>query len=205
VSGGSECAVVGGGLAGFTAYATLIHGGIAPEEITVFDAGGTDPARAWRRRAAAIRQRRMRSESDGHCLPASFPGLAVLSAWRRRSLGPLVASVCDRYHPTVEEFLDHVEALRLRIGWDTAVVRSRVECVHAVDHGFSLGEQGTFRHVLLAVGPSGPNIPEELADDARAVHAYEPHDYADDVAVVGAGMAAATEWRNALAAGARVT
>ena len=31
-------------------------------------------------RAAAIRQRRMRSESDGHCLPTSFPGLAVHEA-----------------------------------------------------------------------------------------------------------------------------
>jgi hypothetical protein len=37
------------------------------------------------------------------------------------------------------------------------------------------------------------------------VHAYEPHEYADDVVVVGAGMAAATEWLNALAARARVT
>jgi hypothetical protein len=37
------------------------------------------------------------------------------------------------------------------------------------------------------------------------VHAYEPHAYASRVAVVGAGMAAATEWLNALAAGASVT
>jgi hypothetical protein len=36
------------------------------------------------------------------------------------------------------------------------------------------------------------------------VHAYRPHAYADDVEIVGAGMAAATEWLNALAAGARV-
>jgi hypothetical protein len=36
------------------------------------------------------------------------------------------------------------------------------------------------------------------------VHAYEPHDYADEVEVVGAGMAAATEWLNALAAGSAV-
>jgi hypothetical protein len=36
------------------------------------------------------------------------------------------------------------------------------------------------------------------------VHAYEPHEYADEVAVVGAGMAAATEWLNALASGASV-
>ena len=32
-------AIVGGGLAGFTAYLTLLRGGVAPEEITVF---GTD-------------------------------------------------------------------------------------------------------------------------------------------------------------------
>ena len=147
----------------------------------------------------------MRSESNGHCLPTSFPGLAVRSAWRRRSVWPLVESVCDRYHPTVEEFLEHVEELRSRIGWDAAVVRSRVERIRAVDDGFSLDEHGTFRHVLLAPGPAALNVPEELAGDARTVHAYEPHEYADDVAVVGAGMAAATEWRNALAAGARVT
>jgi cation diffusion facilitator CzcD-associated flavoprotein CzcO len=205
VSGGSECAVVGGGLAGFTAYATLIRGGIPAEEITVFDATGADPAGAWRRRAAAIRQRRMRSESNGHCLPTSFPGLAMRSAWRERSVWPLVESACDRYHPTVEEFLEHVEELRSRLGWETAVVRSRVERVCAGADGFSLDGHGTFRHVLLAPGPAALNVPEELAGDARTVHAYEPHEYADDVAVVGAGMAAATEWRNALAAGARVT
>ena len=74
-------AVVGSGLAGFAAYQTLRRGGLAPEEIAVF---GTqdDPAGAFARRAAAIRQRRMRSESDGHCLPATFPGLAVRSALR---------------------------------------------------------------------------------------------------------------------------
>ena len=59
--------------------------------------------------------------------------------------------------------------------------------------------------MLVATGHPGLNVPAELAGDPRAVHAYEPHEYADDVAVVGAGMAAATEWLNALAAGARVT
>ena len=40
--------------------------------------------------------------------------------------------------------------------------------------------------------------------DARTVHAYEPHEYASRVVVVGGGMAAATEWLNALAAGSEV-
>jgi hypothetical protein len=147
----------------------------------------------------------MRSESDGHCLPTSFPGLAVRSALRRRNPWPIVQSWCDRYHPSVAEFLGHVEEVRRRTHWDEAVVRRRVERIEAVDGGFALGSEGVFRHVLIATGHPGLNLPDELAKDPRTVHAYEPHEYADDVVVVGAGMAAATEWLNALAAGARVT
>ena len=194
----TRCAVVGGGLAGFVSYLTLRHGGV--EDVVVFDAGGADPAAAWRRRAESIRQRRMRSESDGHCLPTSFPGLAVRAAVRRRDPRPLLASVCDRYHPTVAEFLEHVEELRVRSAWDP--VQERIERVRAVEGGFEVGGR-VFAHVLLATGHPGLNMP--LADDSRAVHAYEPHEYADDVVVLGAGMAAATEWLNALASGARVT
>ena len=73
--------------------------------------------------------------------------------------------------------------------------------MRAVDGGFELDDEGVFRHVLLAPGHPGLALPPGLEDDARVVHAYEPHGYADEVAVVGAGMAAATEWLNALAAG----
>ena len=197
----ARAAVVGSGLAGFTAYQTLRRL-LEPAEIAVF---GTDPdpAAVWRVRAAAIRQREMRSESDGHCLPTSFPGLAFSSVRRRRSLRPLVESALDRYHPTVDEFLAHVERLRERSGWDESLVARRVERVAAVEGGFELdGER--FSHVLLALGHPGLNVPAELRGDARAVHAYEPHDYATTVTVVGAGLAAATEWLNALAAGAEV-
>jgi cation diffusion facilitator CzcD-associated flavoprotein CzcO len=198
-----QCAIVGGGLAGFVAHATLRKGGLEPVEIAVF---GTDPdpAAVWRLRAAAIRQRRMRSESDGHCAPASFPGLAVRAAARRRSVVPLVQSACDRYRPTVGEFLAHVAELRDETGWEESFRRSRIERVRAVDGGFEVDGHGVFAHVLLAPGHPGLAFPQELAGDPRAVHAYEPHDYADRVEVVGAGMAAATEWLNALDAGASV-
>lgn len=200
-----RCAIVGAGLAGFVAYAALRHGGLEPEEIAVFgDAPDPDPAFVWRRRAGAIRQRLMRSESDGHCLPTTFPGLAVRSAIRRRSVVPLVESVLDRYHPTVEEFLEHVERVRGRTGWDRSVHVRTIRSVRAVDGGFELDGLGPFRHVLLAPGHPGLSVPAELAGDPRVVHAYEPHEYADEVTVVGAGMAAATEWLNALAAGAAV-
>src|SRR5206468_1626242 len=92
-------AIVGGGLTGFVAYLTLRRGSIPAEHVAVFSPDA-DPAAAWRARAASIRQTHMRSESDGHCLPTTFPGLAVREARRRRSLAPLLASACDRYNPT---------------------------------------------------------------------------------------------------------
>jgi cation diffusion facilitator CzcD-associated flavoprotein CzcO len=194
-------AVVGSGLAGFTAYQTLRRA-LPPGEIAVFGTDA-DPAAAWRVRAAAIRQREMRSESDGHCLPTSFPGLAFSSVRGRCSLRPLLESALDRYHPTVDEFLSHVERLRERSGWDESFVPRRVERVQAEEDRFDLDGE-PFRHVLLAPGHPGLNVPEELRDDPRVVHSYEPHHYAPTVTVVGAGLAAATEWLNALAAGAAV-
>jgi cation diffusion facilitator CzcD-associated flavoprotein CzcO len=195
-------AVVGSGLAGFTAYQTLRRV-LQPEEIAVF---GTDddPAATFRERAAAIRQREMRSESDGHCLPTSFPGLSFRSAVRRRSPAPLIGSLLDRYHPTVDEFLAHVERLRERSGWARSLHPARIEHVRAAAGGFELDAAGVFQHVLVATGHPGLNVPDELRGDPRTVHAYEPHDYAATVTVVGAGLAAATEWLNALAAGAEV-
>jgi cation diffusion facilitator CzcD-associated flavoprotein CzcO len=184
-------AVVGSGLAGFTAYQTLRRGGLSPEEIAVFGPDD-DPAAAWRRRAEAIRQREMRSESDGHCLATSWPGLAVRAARQRRSPKPLVAS------------LSHVAELRERSGWEQSVRKTRVERVRAVEDGFEIDGHGVFRHVLLALGHPGLNVPAELRGDPRVVHSYEPHEYESTVTVVGAGLAAATEWLNALAAGAEV-
>jgi hypothetical protein len=79
-----------------------------------------------------------------------------------------------------------------------------VQRITAVDDGFRLDDLGHFRHVLIATGHPGLALPPELQEEPRAVHSYEPHDYAEHVEIVGAGMAAATEWLNALAAGANV-
>lgn len=196
-------AIVGSGLGGFVAYATLRHRGLGPGEIAVFGPDA-DPVAAWRPRAAAIRQKLMRSESDGHCFPTSFPGLAAREAARRRDLAPVLLSVCNRYRPTVAAFLRHVDELRASTRWDESFRSGRIERLRAVNGGFELDGHGVFRHVLLAPGHPGLAFPPELEGDARVVHAYEPHEYAARVAVVGAGMAAATEWLNALDAGAEV-
>jgi hypothetical protein len=188
-----RCAIAGSGLAALAAYATLRHAGLPAAEIAVFGTHA-DPTEVWRMRAAAIRQERMRSESDGHQAAAAFPGLAL----RERSLRALAETATNRYRPPVALFLAHAERVRERSGWDTSFVAHRVERVRAVDGGFELDGEGPFPHVLLATGHPG------LARLPGTVHAYEPHEYAARVAVVGAGMAAATEWRNALAAGAEV-
>jgi hypothetical protein len=195
-----RCAIVGSGLAALATYATLRHAGVAPGEIVVF---GTheDPTEVWRTRAASIRQRRMRSESDGHVAPASFPGLAVREALRDGSPLPLLRTVANRYHPSVGDFLSDAARIRERSGWSRSFRAQRVAQVRAVVGGFALDGEGPFAHVLLATGHPGLARPEAYPD---AVHAYEPHEYASKVAIVGGGMAAATEWLNALAAGAEV-
>jgi cation diffusion facilitator CzcD-associated flavoprotein CzcO len=198
-----RCAIVGAGLGGFVAYATLRHGGLQPDEIAVFGVD-PDPLAAWLPRATAIRQQWMRSESDGHAYPTSFPGLAAREAARRKTPGPLLRSVTNRYRPTVPEFARHIAELRERSRWEESFHAATIERVRAVEGGFELDGRGVFRHVLLATGHPGLSLPAELSGDPRVVHAYEPHDYGRHIAVVGAGMAAATEWLNALAAGAGV-
>ena len=110
VSADSECAIVGGGLAGFVAYATLVHGGIG-EEITVFDATGADPARPGggvRRRSASGACARRATATASR--PRSRVSRFVTRLAQRQRHGRSSQSVCDRYHPTVDEFLEHVEA-----------------------------------------------------------------------------------------------
>jgi cation diffusion facilitator CzcD-associated flavoprotein CzcO len=188
-----RCAIVGSGLAALAAYATLRHAGVPPEEIAVFGTHA-DPTEVWRVRAGAIRQTHMRSESDGHLAAAAFPGLAL----RELTVRSLLGTVTNRYRPSVELFLAHAARVRERSGWDASFVERRVAQVRAVDGGLALDGEGPFAHVLLALGHPGLNLVPGTQ------HAYEPHDYAPQMAVIGAGMAAATEWRNALAAGSEV-
>jgi hypothetical protein len=194
-----NCAIVGSGLAALTAKAALADAGI---DALVFG-DQLDPAAPWRARAAAIRQTHMRSESDGHCRPRTFPGLAVREMLRTRDPWPLLLSVTDRYRPSVEAFLADVDVVRCSCGWDEAFRSARVRRIEPVEGGFVVAGR-VFRHLLVATGHPGLNVPPEIAADPRVVHSYAPHEYGERVAVVGAGMAAATEWRNATTAGAEV-
>lgn len=188
----ARVAIVGSGLAALASLATLRRLGV--DDVVVFGTHA-DPTEPFRVRAAAIRQERMRSESEGHLAPAAWPGLAL-----REGPRAWVQTATNRYHPTVALFLRHAGAVAARSSWDRSFVARRVERIAAVEGGFEVdGER--FQHVLVATGHPGLAVPEEFAG---AVHAYEPHGYAAKVAIIGAGMAAAHEWLNALAAGSEV-
>ena len=147
----------------------------------------------------------MRSESDGHCLPTSFPGLAVREALAAATLAPLVAVVANRYHPTVERLpRARRRAARARAAGTRASASAGRRGSRAVDGGFELDGDGQFAHVLVATGPSRARVPEELAATRASCTRTSRTTTRRRVAVVGAGMAAATEWLNALAAGAEV-
>ncbi|HEV2590371.1 MAG TPA: FAD-dependent oxidoreductase [Gaiellaceae bacterium] len=187
-------AIVGSGLAALAAYATLRHRGVPIGDITVFGTHA-DPTEVWHGRAKAIRQSRMRSESEGHLAAASWPGLAL----RDRDPRAWLATTANRYHPPVDLFIRHAQRVTARSGWEQSFCAQRVERIAAVDGGFELDGEGPFRHVLVATGHPGLARPVP-----GSVHAYEPHEYAKQVTIVGAGMAAAHEWLNALAAGSEV-
>src|SRR5262249_39053913 len=104
----------------------------------------------------------------------------------------------------VDEFTDHVSAVRMRSGWDDSLCRTRISRVLPTGDGFALDDEGVFPHILIAPGHPGLFVPPELVDDPRVVHAYEPHDYAESVAIGVAVRPAGPDCWTALAEGASV-
>ena len=191
-----RCAIVGSGLGGARRLRdAAARRDRSPARSTVF---GTheDPTAAWRERAAAIRQRRMRSESDGHLAAASFPGLALRETLRERPLRPLLADGCRTATTRRSQtFLRHAGERRRRSGWEQSFVRAPHRAHPRRRRRLRAGR----RQGRSSTCSSRPGIPGLAQRLPGAVHAYEPHEYAAQVAIVGAGMAAATEWLNALA------
>jgi hypothetical protein len=162
----------------------------------------------------------MRSESDGHFFPTDYPGFALLDALRSRSLGPLVRSAVNRYHPACQDVQEHGHALAAHFGLATSLRRRRVSTLRQenapVPHFVLLDDVGDevarARHALLALGHGPLRWPDSLADAAtrgplgdRVMHAYQPKSYGrHEYVIVGSGMAAATEWINVLRAGGSV-
>lgn len=211
-----QTAIIGAGPAGLIASLVLRYHGVSPEEILLVDDADT-PLATWSGFSAAIAQRDMRSESDGHFFATDFPGLALLDALHEGSPLPLLRSAVNRYHPSLASVIRHGKALARHYGIDRSLRRGRIVAVQRrmepIPH-FELttatGVTWAARHVFLALGHGPLRWPGvSPADDpdlaGRLVHAYQPKRYGKGrIIVVGSGMAATGEWVNALRAGAHV-
>jgi hypothetical protein len=216
----STITIVGDGFGSLIAYVTAIYLGFEPEQLTVIGASVT-PVVTYERLAGNLGQTVLRSESESHFLPADWPTFAQLDAWSRRSPAPLVRSIRRRYNPGLRDILTEAAVVGRRLGWDQARLPQRVGSVQRgwdpAPHFTLYGEEGEClaraRHVMLALGRGPLAFPPLLARAradpelaGRIVHAYEDKRYRRDrrYVVVGAGIAAANECANALAAGATV-
>jgi hypothetical protein len=216
----STIAIVGDGFGSLIVYVAAVYLGFEPEQLTVLGTSET-PVVTYGRLAGNLGQTVLRSESESHFLPADWPTFAQLDAWSRRSPAPLARSIRRRYNPGLVDILTEASVVGRRLGWDQARVPQRVGWLRRgwepTPHFALHGEDGTCiaraRHVMLALG-RGPLAFPPLLARARAdpelgggiVHAYEHKRYERDrrYLVVGAGIAAANECANALAAGANV-
>ena len=179
-----RCAIVGSGLAALATYATLRHGGVRPEEIAVF---GThdDPTEVWR-------DARRVDPAAAHALRVGRPprgrGVPGPRGPRGRARADAGAARRDastnRYHPTRRG----LPAAR-RVG--ARGERLGAELPPRADRAHHAGRRRVRRRRrdVPRMCSSRPVIPglAQPAEYAGAVHAYEPHDYASKVAVVGAG------------------
>ena len=138
--------------------------------------------------------------------PTSFPGLAVRAAWRARSR---LAARRERLRPLSPDGgrvpRARRGAARAASGWDEAVVRSRVE---RGPRGRRRLRARRARHVPARAARARPSGAERARGAARATRGpFTPTSRTSTPTTSPSsapGMAAATEWLNALAAGARV-
>ena len=146
-------AVVGGGLAGFVAYLTLLRGGLDPEEIVVFGTG-SGPGRGV---AAA----RGGDPADAHALGErrALPAVVVPGARRARGAAPALARAAraQRLRPLPRDRagLPRARGGAARRAAAGARGRRAIERITPVDGGFELDGHGAFRHVLARDRPSG--------------------------------------------------
>ena len=160
----------------------------------------TDPLAAWRPRPQAIRQRRCARRATATAIRARSPA-SPREALRTRSPGHF-SRPCNCYRPTVAEFLRHVEELRERCGWDESFCRHRVARVTATDGGFGVDEPARFATCSSRPAIRGSacraSSPTTRGPSTRTSRTTTPRRRRRK------GMAAATEWLNALSAGAEV-
>lgn len=213
----TSVAIVGDGVSALITLAVLAQSGLPTHALTIYG-DSPHPMANLCRHAIALGQERMRSESNGHLAPVDFPGMAWTDAREHRSPWPLLASLCDRYNPSLNLVLAQVDALTTRLGFYERKLPVRIANIvraESAEPAFDLHDcagqmVGTARHVILALGHAGlawPNAVCSWKSHPHVMHAYESPIFqaGDRVAVIGSGMAAAHLWSLGLRKGAQVT
>ena len=118
-------AVVGDGFGSLLVYATAVYLGFGRDEVTVHGTSA-NPVGTYEGFANNLGQTVLRSESEGHFLPADWPTFAQLNAWSHRSPAPLARSIRRRYNPGVAEILTEAHVVGRELGWEQARVPHRV-------------------------------------------------------------------------------
>ncbi len=213
----TSVAIVGDGVGALIALAVLAQSGVPTQAVTIYG-DSPHPMANLCCHATALGQERMRSESNGHLAPVDFPGMAWADTRKQWSPWPLLASLCDRYNPSLDLVLAQVDALTTRLGFHERKLPVRIANIvraESAEPAFDLRDcagqmVGTARHVILALGHAGlswPNAVCSWKSHPHVMHAYESPIFqaGDRVAVIGSGMAAAHLWSLGLRKGAQVT
>lgn len=209
--------IIGGGFGALLSFGALRFRGVPAQDIRVFSATAS-PEETWLGFVHMIGQSFMRSESDGHFLPTTSPGLATVEALNSWSLKPILLSWFDRYHPTVAFMVNHLRQVASQLSFWHSLVRCQVSRLERVgDHFILFDEKGRpvarVNHVIMAIGHGPRRIPAVMSwfertypTDGRVIHSFIHKGYTppETVLVLGDGLTAATEWISILEAGAHV-
>lgn len=203
-----DVAVIGGGMAGLSATASLVHLGI---RTVIFDARPAGFEGPW---ATTARMETLRSPKS---LTGPALGIASLTfrAWFVAQFGDAEWDRLDKI-PRLQ-WMDYLRWYRQVLGLDlrnehrVTLIRPKADHV-ALDMDTPEGSRTVLaRHVVLATGRDGlggPHVPEiirALPRD-RWAHSSDQYDYSrfrgKDIAVIGAGASAMDSAGTALEAGA---
>lgn len=209
--------IIGGGFGALITYVILRFRGVPATDIAIFSPDAS-PEKSWEGFARAINLKTLRSESTGHVYPTDSPGLATMQAVKTWSLRPIIQSWFDRYHPTVDFFLEHTRRIARQTGFYRALVPSTISHLERREDNFSIYDKNetlvaVAQHVMLAVGHGRERLPVAVTSfrrlhpqDTRVVSSFESKAYhPHSVLVIGDGITAATEWANVLEAGGAVS
>ena len=158
--------IVGSGLGAFMAYIVLRFRGLSASNIFVIGPTAS-PLENWLAYVRSIGQTSMRSESAAHFFPTDSPGLATVESLKNWTVKPTIMNWFDKYHPTVDTIVDHINKLVRQSGYGMSLVQARVANIHR--HGPNLhvfGEEGqligVFQHLIIAVGHGQLRIPDAV-------------------------------------------